>query len=103
MILAARAGSRPVLRASEIRRPIGILLVFMALCAVVFGLLGYVLARRGVINTDWLSFSDSPTVRARFMADWWAYSASYASAFVGGTIVCIMTYRKRLRKQIALT
>jgi hypothetical protein len=99
MILAARAGSHPVMRASEIRRPIGFLLVFMAVCAVVFGVLGYLLARKEVINTDWLSFSDSPTVRARFMADWWAHSASYAGAFVGGTIVCIVTYRKRTRKQ----
>jgi hypothetical protein len=96
MILAARAGSRPVLRASEVRRPIGFLLVFMALCAVVFGTTGYLLARHGVISTDWLSFTDSPVVRDRFMADWWAHSASYASAFVGGTIVCVVTYRKRL-------
>ncbi len=101
MILAARAGARPVLRASELMRPIGLLLVFMAICAAAFGTLGYLLARQGAINTDWLSFSNSPTKRARFMADWWAHSASYASAFVGGTIVCIMTYRKRMRKQTA--
>lgn len=100
MILAARAGSRRVLRAADIKRPIGWLLIFMAACAVVFGSAGYLLARRGVINSDWLSFTDSPVVRARFMADWWAHSASYASAFLGGTVVCILTYRKRLRNMV---
>src|SRR5205814_5309826 len=81
MILAARAGARPVLQASELIRPVASLLAFMALIAVLFGSTGYILAQRRVLNTDWLSFTESPTVRYRFMADWWAHSASYASAF----------------------
>jgi hypothetical protein len=99
MILAARAGSRPVLRASELRHPILLLLTFMAACAVVFGIAGYVLARTGVLSTDWLIFTPSRLVRYRFMADWWAHSASYASAFIGGIALCVMTYRKSLRIQ----
>ncbi len=97
MILAARAGSRPVLRASALITPIGFLLAFMAVSAAVFGFTGYVLARNGVLATDWLTFSPSPTTRYRFMADWWAHSASYANAFIGGTVLCVMTYRRRLR------
>jgi hypothetical protein len=84
MILAARAGSRPVLMASELSRPIALLLAFMAASAVLFGVAGYVLARTGVLNTEWLSFTAPPALRHRFMADWWARSASYASAFLGG-------------------
>jgi hypothetical protein len=97
MILAARAGSRPVLRASELIPSIVFLLAFMAVSAALFGLTGYVLARKGVLATDWLTFSPSPMIRYRFMADWWAHSASYASAFIGGTVLCLMTYRRRLR------
>lgn len=96
MILAARAGSRPVLMASELNRPIALLLAFMAASAVPFGVAGYVLARTGVLNTEWLSFTASPALRYRFMADWWAHNASYASAFLGGTVLCVMTYRRRL-------
>ncbi|SRR6266550_6388902 len=57
MILAARAGSRPTLRASELLPSIESLLAFMAASAVLFGLTGYVLARKGVLATDWLSFA----------------------------------------------
>jgi hypothetical protein len=97
LILAARAGSRPALRASALIPSIGLLLVFMACSAVVFGLTGYVLARSGIVPSDWLSFSPYPAKRYRFMADWWAHSASYASAFVGGVVLCLMTYRRRLQ------
>jgi hypothetical protein len=99
MILAARAGSRPVLRASELRLPIVLLLAFMAASAVVFGCFGYVLARSGILNTDWLTFSPSRMTRCRFMADWWAHTASYASAFLGGTVLCVMAYRRRRQMQ----
>jgi hypothetical protein len=100
MILAARAGSRPALRASELLPSIASLLVVMAAGAVLFGITGYVLARRGVLNTDWLTFSDSPAMRYRFMADWWAHTASYGAAFVGGVVLCVVTYRRRLRLRV---
>lgn len=80
MILVARAGSRPVLCASELRPSIAMRLAFMAANAVVFGCIGYIFARWGIVNTDWLTFSASRMARCRFMADWWAHSASYASA-----------------------
>lgn len=100
MTFAARAGSRPPLRASELRRPIAMLLVLMAVSAIIFGIIGYVLARTGVLSTDWLTFFTSRSSRWRFMADWWAHNASYASAFIGSTVVCVMTYRRRLRMQV---
>ena len=101
MILAARAGSKPALPASELLSPIASLLAFMAASAVLFGMIGYVLARNGVLATDWLTFTDSPARRYRFMADWWAHSASYGTAFIGGVVLCVMTYRRRLRQGMA--
>jgi len=97
LILAARAGSRPTLRAWELLSSIMWLLASMAACAILSGIAGYLLARHGVLATDWLSFTDSPEMRYRFMADWWAHSASYAVAFVGGIALCGLTYRKRFR------
>ncbi len=97
LIFAARAGSHPAVRASQLVRPVVLLLVFMAGCAVLFGVAGYALARTGVLATDWLTFSSSPDIRYRFMADWWAHTASYASAIAGGTWLCVMTYRRRLQ------
>lgn len=97
LILAARAGARPTLRALELLPSIGWLLASMGVFAMLSGFIGYVLARQGVLVTDWLSFTDSPALRYRFMAVWWAHSASYAAAFVGGITVCVLTYRKRVR------
>src|SRR5580704_5604682 len=45
MIFAARAGSLPTLRASELLPSIAFLLAFMAASAVLFGITGYILAR----------------------------------------------------------
>jgi H+/Cl- antiporter ClcA len=96
MIVAARAGRRPPLPASEILRPIAFLLAVMAVIAVLSGITGYVLARRGVLETEWLSgVFPLKTMRYRFIADWWAHTASYGTAFVGGIVVCVATYRKR--------
>jgi len=99
MILAARAGAKPALRASELLRPIASLLAVMAASALLFGVIGYVLARNGVLATDWLTFTASRALRYRFMADWWAHTASYGTAFVGGVVLCVMTYRRRLRQE----
>jgi hypothetical protein len=65
MILAARAGRRRPLRASELVPSITALLAFMAVIAVLSGIMGYVLARNGVLNTEWLTFFHSPAMRYR--------------------------------------
>jgi hypothetical protein len=96
MILVARAGRRPPLPASELIPSVANLLAIMALSALVFGVAGYLLARVGVLATDWLTFTPYPAMRWRFMADWWSHTASYASAFLGGIVLCVMTYRRRL-------
>ena len=97
MILVSRAGSRPTLRASEVLPSIVWLLVAMGVCAMLSGITGFLLARQGVLSTDWLPFSYPPTLRNRLIADWWAHTAPYAAAFVGGIALCVITYRKRRR------
>jgi hypothetical protein len=98
LAIAARAGSRPKLGVAALRAPVGKLLLVMAACAVLSGLTGFVLARRGLIAPPvWVAASLVPSAYARFMADWWAHNASYASGFIGGIVVCLMTYRKRSR------
>lgn len=104
MILAARAGRRPPLQASELLRPIAFLLALMATIAVLSGITGYVLARKGMLDTEWLSeVFPLQAMRYRFMADWWAHTASYGAAFVGGIVVCAVTYRRRLKSKGSLT
>jgi hypothetical protein len=99
MILASRAGSRPTLRAWELLPSVIWLLAGMGACALLAGVTGYLLAREGVLNTDWLPFSCSPRMRNRLLADWWAHTASYAAAFIGGIALCAITYRKRRRAE----
>src|SRR3954452_13297134 len=49
LALASLLGSRPQRSALSLVRPISILLVVMASCAVVAGVIGFILARRGVV------------------------------------------------------
>jgi hypothetical protein len=69
MIFAARAGARPTLRASELVHSIASLLAVMAGCAVLSGITGYTLAQQGILATDWLTFTDSPSLRYREVFD----------------------------------
>jgi hypothetical protein len=96
LALFARAGSRPKLSAVALFRPIGKLLLVMAACAATSGLTGYFLARNGLIVPPmWVASGIPPSAHARFMADWWAHSASYAVGFFGGIVLCFVQYRKR--------
>jgi hypothetical protein len=102
MILAARAGRRLPLAAVELLRPIAVLLALMAAVAALSGITGYVLARKGVLDTEWLrDIFPLEAMRYRFMAVWWAHTASYGAAFVGGIVVCVVMYRRRLESGIA--
>jgi hypothetical protein len=96
LAIAARAGSRPVLGIAQLLRPIGKQLAIMAASATVFGIAGFVLAKRGLISApEWVAYRLSVPAQARFLADWWAHSASYLSGFAGGIVLCFTTYRKR--------
>lgn len=93
LALSARLGHRAKLTFRELLPLVLRLLFIMAACALAAGILGYFLGRlpdgfRGMIP---------PGDERRFLADWWAHNASYASGIVGGIALCIVTYRKRVR------
>jgi len=96
LAVAARVGSRPALAATKLMLSIAKLLAIMALSASVAGCAGYVLTRNRVLSTPgWVRLA--PSRQAVFMADWYAHMASYASALLGGLVLCVIIYRRRLR------
>ena len=86
--------------ARELVRPVLRLLAVMALSALLCGMTGYVLTRRGMISPPvWVQGVLPQRSYSAFMADWCAHNASYAAATVGGIVLCVMTYRKRVGAQ----
>lgn len=98
LALSTRAGSRPKLSAAQQIRPIAMMLLVMACCALIAGLMGFVLARHGFLaEPDWITPPLASSSYPAFVAAWCAHSASYASGFFGGLVLCILQYRKRVR------
>jgi hypothetical protein len=99
--VAAQVGSRPRVNARRLLRPIGVLLLAMAILAVFAGIAGYQLADRGIIRLN-------PTLARRvprekqtlFLADGAAHLASYAGGFLGGAVLCCWIWRTRLRTPV---
>jgi hypothetical protein len=99
LAIAARAGRKPKVAASDLVRPVIQLLSAMALIALLAGTAGYLLARTGVFGSPSIMWGFQRCSYNAFVADWWAHSASYGAAALGGTVLCLMTYRKRVRAQ----
>jgi hypothetical protein len=98
LAIAARGGSRPKLSAVSLFQPIGKLLVVTAGCALLAGSSGFALVRQNIVfPPQWVADNLPPAVHARFMADWWAHSASYTVGFFGGIILCVLQYRSRIK------
>jgi hypothetical protein len=88
---AARSGARNKLTARRLAPLVGYLMIAMAICAVLFGTIGYFW---GPVPADVQELLPRELHR-RFLADWWAHSASYASGFLGGLILCVIVLVKR--------
>lgn len=96
LAIAARAGGRPKRSAASLIRPVAILLALMALCALLAGLLGAVLARRGsVVLLEPMASAVPADRHVPFIADLWAHSASYLVGFIGGVVLVARTWRSR--------
>ena len=96
LAIAARLGSRPVLSARSLLYPLLILLLCMAASSAAAGATGYLLAKAHIISLGGELGTAIPSDKqARFMADWWAHSASYVAGIVGSLILCVKTYARR--------
>jgi hypothetical protein len=101
LAISARAGQRRKVTTRELVRPVLRLLAVMALSALLFGTTGYLLTRRGIIAPPvWVRGILPQRSYNAFMADWWAHNASYAAATLGGIVLCVMTYRKRVSTHV---
>jgi hypothetical protein len=100
LALAARVGPRPRVRAGELWKPVLLLLAITACASVAAGAMGFVLASNGLL---WLPAGMSDLLSAdsqkAFMADWWADTASAATAAIGGVVLCVRTLGRRARME----
>lgn len=91
LAIGARKGSRTKLTAREIAPFVVRLMIFMAVCSIVFGTIGYFI---GPVPSD-VSDVLPKEIHRRFVADWWAHGASYGSGFLGGLTLCVIVWLKR--------
>jgi len=98
MVIACRTGRRPKLAASDLVRPLGILLATMALVSTLAGLVGHLAATQGWIFLVGRYAAEVPRGRHHaFLADLWAHLAAYGSAFLGGVVLAIWASIRRTR------
>jgi len=96
LTLAARRGRRPKLAARDLLRPIGVLLVVMALCALLGAAIGLFGAERHwFVLFGALAQSVPAEKQVAFMTAGGAHSASYLVGFAGGVVLIIKTWRRR--------
>jgi hypothetical protein len=93
LIIAARFGSRPQLTARELTPLVLRLMAAMASSALIFGIIGYLWAPIPLAVTEILPVE----MQRRFLADWWAHSASYGSGFLGGIVLWGVVCVKRAK------
>lgn len=100
----ARAGDRPKLELRDLVRPIGVLLVVMALLSLTAGALAFFAAER-----DWLIMPPRwegliPAAKSsEFLCDLAAHNAAYATGFFGGLAVMVWAWRERKRREARAT
>lgn len=96
MAIAATRGPRPVRSAGSLVKPIAKLLAWMGGVALIAGMVGYALARTGVVILVEPLASSVPTDRhVAFLANLWGHTASYGVAFVGGAVLIRRIWRSR--------
>jgi hypothetical protein len=96
LAVVARAGKRSKRDAASLVRPIALLMAVSAGGAFVAGLLGWVLASRGIVRLFGPMAEAVPTDRhVAFLIDGFAHTASYAFGFVGGLVVMALVWRSR--------
>lgn len=93
---AARAGHRPKVDAKEMVRPVCLLLLVMATSALLFGMVGYWLAKTGTIQLlGRIALDVAREKHPYFLADMWAHGASYLVGFMGGWLLIVRVWWRR--------
>lgn len=96
LAIAAQAGSRPKRSARSLVVPICKLLAVMAVCALIAGIVGWLLAQANlVVLVGSLSQMVPPEKHTAFLADLWAHNASYLVGIIGGVVLVVTTWRSR--------
>lgn len=95
------ASNRPPLPIAKVRRNIVILLAVMSVAALLSGITGFELSRRGIISMPdgWAGCIRRSHYNG-FMAAWFAHCASYLFGIVGGIFVIFTTWNQRGRPAI---
>ena len=98
LALCARVGSWPKLSASDLLRPLVVMLVIVGALAIAAGLVGHTQAVHGrVWLTEPLASAVPPDRHAGFLTDLWAHLASYLGGFLGGLVLCVYALVRRAR------
>jgi len=102
LAIAARMGSWPRLSASQLVRPLGMMLAIVGILAAVAGLIGHYFAvRQWVVLVEPLASQIPADKQIPFITDLWMHLASYIFGFLGGIVLCIrlVIVRWRLQKK----
>ena len=94
--LSSCVGSWPKLSASQLVRPLVIMLAVVGILALISGIVGHVAATwRWVWLVEPMA-SRVPTDRhVAFLTDLWAHLASYIGGFLGGVVLCVYAVVRR--------
>ena len=97
LAVVARAGRLPKRSAASLVRPIAMLMLASAGGAILAGLVGWLLASRGIDRLVEPMASAVPAEKhVAFLTDGFAHTASYGFGFLGGVIVMALIWRWRL-------
>ena len=100
--VAARVGGLPKAAATELIRPLAVLMAMAAIAALISGITGFFAARTFGVWLPMSLVARLPEAKLNaFQADLWAHLASYAVGFIGGFAVCIWLLILRWRKERA--
>jgi hypothetical protein len=98
LAMCARLGARPKLTAGQLVRPLVLMLLIVGVVAALAGILGnYAARRQWIALLDPLATRVPPDRHIPFITDLSIHLASYAGAFLGGILLCIITYHRRKR------
>ena len=97
LAIVARVGKRPKRDIKSLIRPIAILMIVNAICAVLAGTFGWLATTRGWLRLpDFVAAFVPNDKQVPFMANLWAHNSSYAIGFAGGLIVLAFVWRSRI-------